>query len=52
MFSKHLNVLGHHATVGYRNAQGDVVVEWRAKNPEERIAELEKNGVADLERLS
>lgn len=45
-------VLGHRATVGYRNAQGEVVVEWRAKNPEARISELEKTGAADLERLS
>ena len=45
-------VLGHRATVGYRNAQGDVVVEWRAKNPEERFSELQKSGVTDLERLS
>lgn len=45
-------VLGHHALAAYRNAQGDVVVEWRAKNPDERWNELEKSGVTDLERLS
>ena len=45
-------VLGHHALAAYRNAQGDVVVEWRAKNPDERWSELEKSGVTDLERLS
>ncbi len=45
-------VLGHHATAGYRDANNQVVVEWRVKNPDERIGELEKSGVKDLERLS
>jgi hypothetical protein len=45
-------VLGHHATVGYRDASGQVVVEWRAKNPEARVRDLEASGAADLERLS
>ncbi len=45
-------VLSHRALAAYRNAQGDVVIEWRAKNPEERFSELQKSGVTDLERLS
>lgn len=45
-------VLGHHALAAYRNAEGKVVIEWRAKNPEGRFSELQKSGVTDLERLS
>ena len=45
-------VLGHHASVAYRNDKGSVVVEWRVQDPEARISELEKNRVTDLERLS
>ena len=45
-------VLGHHALAGYRNAKGEVVVEWRAQNPEGRWDELSKSKVPDLERLS
>lgn len=45
-------VLGHHALAAYRNTTGQVVVEWRAKNPDGRWSELEKSGVTDLERLS
>jgi hypothetical protein len=45
-------VLGHRALAAYRNAKGEVVVEWRAKNAEERFSELQKSGVTDLERLS
>lgn len=45
-------VLGHRATAAYRSAEGKVVVEWRAKNAEERFRELEQGGVAELERLS
>ena len=45
-------VLQHRALAAYRNAQGEVVVEWRAKNSDQRFAELVKSGVTDLERLS
>jgi hypothetical protein len=45
-------VLGHRALAAYREAQGGVVVEWRAGNTDERWNELEKSGVPDLERLS
>lgn len=45
-------VLGHRALAGYRDAKGQVVVEWRAKNADDRLGELEKSGVKDLERLS
>lgn len=45
-------VLGHRALAGYRNAAGEVVVEWRARNPDQRWGELVKSGVKDLERLS
>src|ERR1700687_5645765 len=45
-------VLGHHALAAYRNAAGQVVIEWRAKNGQERFSELQKSGVTDLERLS
>lgn len=45
-------VLGHHALAAYRNDKGEVVVEWRAKDPEGRLRELEASGVKELERLS
>lgn len=45
-------VLGHRALVAYRDAQGGVVVEWRAGATDTRWLELEKSGVKDLERLS
>ena len=45
-------VLGHHATAAYRNDKNQVVIEWRVKNPDARVSELEKSGVKDLERLS
>lgn len=45
-------VLGHRALAAYRDEQGQVIVEWRAKNAEERWDELEKSGVTELERLS
>ncbi len=45
-------VLGHHANVAYRNDQGRVVIEWRVNNADQRISELEKSSVTDLERLS
>ena len=45
-------VLGHRATAAYRNAQGEVVIEWRAKNAEDRWNELSASGVQELERLS
>jgi hypothetical protein len=45
-------VLGHRALAAYRNDKGEVVIEWRVKNPDERYTELSKSGVQDLERLS
>ncbi len=45
-------VLRHRALAAYRDAKNQVVVEWRAKNGEQRFSELEKSGVTDLERLS
>jgi hypothetical protein len=45
-------VLGHHALAAYRNDAGEVVVEWRAHNPDQRWNELVKSEVKDLERLS
>jgi hypothetical protein len=45
-------VLGHRALAAYRDAKGDVVVEWRAQKAEARWSELEASGVKDLERLS
>lgn len=45
-------VLGHRALAAYRNAKGDVVVEWRVQNPDDRWDELQKSGVTELERLS
>ena len=45
-------VLGHRALAGYRDGDGQVVVEWRARNVSTRWAELEKSAPKDLERLS
>ncbi len=45
-------VLGHRALAAYRADNGDVVAEWRARDPQARWEELEKSGVKDLERLS
>ncbi len=45
-------VLGHRASAAYRAPNGQITVEWWAKNPEGRWAELEKSQVPDLERLS
>ncbi len=45
-------VMGHRATVAYRDTNGDVVIEWRVKDGETRYAELEQAGVKDLEKLS
>jgi hypothetical protein len=45
-------VLGHRALAGYRDANGDVVVEWRARGARERWDELEKSAPKDLEKLS
>jgi hypothetical protein len=45
-------VLGHRALAAYRGAANQVVVEWCAKNPDARWNELEKSGLAELERLS
>ncbi len=45
-------VLGHRALAGYRDQNGDVVVEWRVNDPDGRYAELQQGGAKDLERLS
>jgi hypothetical protein len=45
-------VLGHRALAAYRNGNGDVMVEWRARDPEARWRELEASAPQDLERLS
>lgn len=45
-------VLGHRALAAYRNGDGSVVVEWRAKNADQRFDELGASGVQDLERLN
>lgn len=45
-------VLGHRALAAYRNDKGQVVVEWRARNAQDRWNELSKSGVTELERLS
>lgn len=45
-------VLGHRALAAYRNPAGQVVVEWRAQNPDQRWVELSQSGVQELERLS
>lgn len=45
-------VLGHRALAAYRDVKGNVVVEWRARNVEDRFGELQTGGVTDLERLS
>jgi hypothetical protein len=45
-------VLGHRALAGYRDANSDVVAEWRARGVSARWAELEKSAPQDLERLS
>ncbi len=44
-------VLGHAPLAAYRDASGDVLVEWRVQGGSERLAELEKAGVKDLERF-
>jgi hypothetical protein len=42
--------LNHKALAAYKES-GAVVVEWRAKNADERFKELQSNNVTDLERL-
>lgn len=44
-------VLKHKALAAYKNADGSVVVEWRVKQPDARVQELQASGVAQLERL-
>lgn len=44
--------LKHRATVAYKDVSGQVVVEWRARNAEARLQELQNSGVAELEKLS
>ena len=45
-------VLGHKALAAYRNANGEVVVEWCVGDGNARYAELQQTGVKELERLS
>jgi hypothetical protein len=45
------NVLNHKALAAYKK-DGQVMVEWRAKNAEPRFAELQTSGVTELERLN
>ncbi len=45
-------LLKHRALAAYRDANGKVVVEWRAKDGAARFQELEASGVRDLERLN
>ncbi|MBI4674662.1 MAG: hypothetical protein HY741_23705 [Chloroflexi bacterium] len=45
-------VLGHRALAAYRNDKGQIVVEWRARNPEDRWNALSNSGITELERLS
>ncbi len=52
MLSAFERVLGHRALAGYRDQNGDVVVEWRVNDPDGRYAELQQGGAKDLERLS
>jgi hypothetical protein len=44
-------MLKHRALAAYKNADGNVVVEWRARNVQARFQELQASGVAQLERL-
>lgn len=43
--------LRHRALVAYKDGNGGVVVEWRAKGGTARVQELENAGAKDLERL-
>ncbi len=45
-------LLGHPALAAYRNGDGKVIVEWRVKDGEARLKELESSGVHNLERLN
>jgi hypothetical protein len=45
-------LLKHRATVAYRNGGGNVVVEWRARNAEARLKELESSGATDMEKFT
>jgi hypothetical protein len=44
-------VLRHKALAAYKNGDGRVVVEWRARNADARYQELQTSGVSNLERL-
>ncbi len=44
-------VLAHKALAAYKNAEDNVVVEWRAQNSAARFQELQTGGVGNLERL-
>ncbi len=45
-------LLGHRALAAYRNGEGKVVIEWRAKDGAARLQELQSSGVRDLEPLN
>ncbi len=44
--------LKHRAMAAYKNGDGMVVVEWRAKDADARFAELQASDVQELERLN
>ncbi|MBI4789636.1 MAG: hypothetical protein HY782_21615 [Chloroflexi bacterium] len=46
------HLLQHRALAGYKNANGEVIVEWRVKDAEARFQELQATGVSDLTRLN
>lgn len=45
-------VLKHRALAAYKDGEGMVVAEWRAKDSDARFQELQAGGAKDLERLS
>ncbi len=45
-------LVGHPALAAYRNNDGRVVIEWRAKDGHVRVQELQSSGVRDLELLN
>ncbi len=45
-------LLGHPALAAYRNGDGKVIIEWRAKDGDARFEELQLSGVRNLERLN
>ena len=43
-------VLGHKALAAYRDDKGNVTVEWRVRDGQARMTELEQSGVHDIQR--